>query len=247
MVYFCGLLWSIKWVKLYLVGDSALSMAKGILLSCHVSCVVNRVMFPLFHLVIMDCWSCHTRIKGRRPSPPRSKWGGRVCPSARWNGRWMLKCFLDKYPHWEAGGCITPNSSGDVPPSSPFREKGGRMHDLPRPPTWPPMSGPTGRSPLPSRQLGPKLAGKKGTCTTRCTSSKDYQGLHCVGQNRQRNWLGMWCPPWKTTWGRKGANCQEDQKSPNQQLPSHHGARTPRRRRRDTSTKRDLAEVREAH
>ena len=61
------------------MADSALSMAKGLLLSHCVSCVVNRVMFLLFHLVIMDCWSCHTRIKGREPDcQGASKEGGPV-------------------------------------------------------------------------------------------------------------------------------------------------------------------------
>ena len=51
--------------------------------------------------------------------------------------------FLDEYLHWEVGFASLPDSS-DVSPSSPFREKGGRMHGLLRPSTWPPTSGPTG-------------------------------------------------------------------------------------------------------
>ena len=44
------------------------------------------------------------------------------------------------------GGGVAPpsNSPGDISPSSSFREKEGRMHDLLMPPTWPPMSGPAG-------------------------------------------------------------------------------------------------------
>ena len=127
------------------MGNPVFCMARGLLLSCHVSCVVNRVMFPLFHLVIMDCWSCHTRTKGRRLSPPRSKQGGRACPSMRWNGRWTLKCFWLSTHVGRQGVTSPPNSSGDVPTSSPFREKGGRMHDPLRLLTWPPASGPTSR------------------------------------------------------------------------------------------------------
>ena len=53
--------------------------------------------------------------------------------------------FLDEYLHWEVGVASSSNSSGDVPPSSPFGEEGGGIHDLPRPLTLPLTSGPTGR------------------------------------------------------------------------------------------------------
>ena len=106
--------------------------------------ILNRVMFPLFPLVIMVCWSCGMWIKDRRPLPPRSKQGERACPSVRWNGRWMLKCPWMSTHVGRWGVASAPNSSGDVLPSSPFGEKGGRIHDLLRPPTWPPMFGPIG-------------------------------------------------------------------------------------------------------
>ena len=59
----------------------------------------------------------------------------------------------------------------------------------------------------------------------------------------------MWCPPWKTAWGRRKANHQKNWRSPDQwqmsslcmeQDPSEGGGQ-------DTSAMRDLAKVREAH
>ena len=47
------------------------------------------------------------------------------------------------------------------------------------------------------------------TCTTKCISLGGYQGPHCGGWNKYRNWLLKWCPPWKTTWGGKRANHYE--------------------------------------
>ena len=79
-------------------------------------------------------------IKDRRLLLTRSKLGGRACPSVRWNGGWMLKCSWMSTHIGRWGVALPPNSSGDVPPSSPFREKRGRTHDLPRLLTWPPMS-----------------------------------------------------------------------------------------------------------
>ena len=101
---------------------------------------------------------------------------------------------------------------------------------------------------LPSRQWGPGPAGKKaGACITKYTSSIDYQGPHHMGQNGQMSWLGMWCPPWKTAWGGKGASHQGDWESPKPADVQPPWGKTPRRRRRDASAERDLAEVREAH
>ena len=114
--------------------------------------ILNRVLFLLFPLVIMVCWSYGTEIRDRGPLLPRSMQGGRTCPSMRWNGGWILKCSSMSIHVGRQGVASPPNSSGDVPPNSPFREKGGRTHDLQRSPTWPPTSGPTGgTSPL-SRQ-----------------------------------------------------------------------------------------------
>ena len=107
--------------------------------------IPNRVMFPLFPLVIMVCWSCGMGIKDRRPSLPRSEQGGRTCPSVRWNGRWTLKCSWMSTSTGKWVVSSPPNSSGDVPPSSPLGEKGGGMHDPLGLLTWPPTSGPTGR------------------------------------------------------------------------------------------------------
>ena len=126
------------------------------------------------------------------------------------------------------GVASTPNSSGDVSPSNPFVEKGGGMHGLLRPLTWPPMSGPTGRCLHHPGSGALDQQGKKlGTYTTRCINSEGYQGPHPVGQNAWRNWLGMWCPPWKTTWGGRKANHQKNHRRPDWQMSGLCGARPP--------------------
>ena len=132
-----------------------------------------------------------------------------------------------------------------LPPSSLFGEKGGRMHDLPRLPRWPPASGPiggclchpgSGALNQQGRDQGPVLPSVQAMKITRVPTM--WAGMD--------GGIGWGCDVLLEKLGRKGANHQEDQKNLNWQLPIHHD-KTPRRRRRGTSTERDLTQAREAN
>ena len=188
-------------------------------------------------------------IRDRRHLLPRRRQAGRACPSARWSSIWTLKCSTMSIALGGRGVALPSNSSGDVPPSSPFGKKGGGMHDLPRPLTWPPVFWTHRWTCLPSRQWGPGWVGKKsGTCTTKYTNSEDYQGPHqCEPEWTEELARDMVSSLKEHLRLESGASHQGDLESPNQQMPGHLQSKTPRRRRSDTSTERDLAEAREAH
>ena len=100
---------------------------------------------------------------------------------------------------------------------------------------------------LPSRQWGPKLAGKKlGTWTTRCTSSEDYQAPTVWARTDEGIGWGM-VSSLKDCLRQKGGQPPRGPEESKPAAAQPSWSETPRRRRRDTSTKRDLAEVREAH
>ena len=52
--------------------------------------------------------------------------------------------FLDEHLHWEVGATLPPDSTGNVPSSFSYREKGGRMNDLLRLLAWPSTFRPAG-------------------------------------------------------------------------------------------------------
>ena len=144
------------------------------------------------------------------------------------------------------GAASPPNSSWDVLPSSPFGEKGGRTHDLPRPPTWPPASGPTGRClhhpgigalNQQGTDQGPVLPSVQAPKITR-VSTMWARTEELVGDmvSSLKN-----CLRWKGGQPPRGL----EESEPAAAQPSE--SKTPRRRRRDTSTERDLTKAREAH
>ena len=204
-------------------------------------------MFPLFPLVIMVCWCYGTEIRDRRPSMPRSRWGGRACPFMRCSNGWMLKCSLISIHIGRQGVASPSNSSGDVPPSSSFGEKRGRMHDPLRLLTWPPASWSTGGCLCCTGNGAPDQQGRNlRPVLPRIHTLKITQVLTMwAGMERgigQGHGVLLEKLPeaerGPTTKGTKGSTPADAQPL---------WSKTPRGRRRDTSTKRDLAEERGAH
>ena len=122
------------------------------------------------------------------------------------------------------GFALPPNSSGDVPPSSPFREEGGRMHEPLRPPTWPPTGGHlccpgSGAPNQQGRDQGPVLQSVQALKIARVLTM----------WARRDGGIGWGCGILleKLPEAERGPTTKRSGRDPNWQLPGHCRARPP--------------------